>query len=261
MSPPPAVAEKLCCAANTDSRPGSPLPFRRHSHKPKPGGNPPAQTPLLDHHEPSTSHTSDELIELQQIFAEAGSTLPPSAGPASSMALLGQTPRSRPATATERTHDEAKNDRKPKKRKLLKRLTRELSRSNLSLSNLKKAAAAKDKAQKEQQQQQQDLPGEKKVKSKKSKLKNKKDDAAALEMHPVGSEAREVLLSRTYDSDAASLPDIRDSVVERLTKTVTLPDNDEEKAKLSPIKSKRSTDRRGDVSSIDWGGKGTGPYG
>lgn len=179
------------------------------------------------------------------------------------MALLSQAPRSRPATATERTHDEAKNDRKPKKRKLLKRLTRELSRSNLSLSNLKKAAAAKEKAQKEQQQKQQDLPGEKKVKSKKSKLKNKKDDAAALEMHPVGSETREVLLSRTYDSDAASLPDIRDSVVERLTKTVTLPDNDEEKAKLSPIKSKRSTDRRGDVSSIDWGGKGagSGPYG
>ncbi|OJD29227.1 microtubule-associated protein 4 [Diplodia corticola] len=238
MAPPPAVADALCCNANTDSRPNSPQPFRRHLQHVKPGGDRTTQRQPLEHQAPSSSHNTDDLTELQQIFAEAGS---------------------RPATAAERTFDDDQNDDKPKKNTLLKRLTRELSRSNLSLSNLKKGAAAKEKAQKEQQPV---SSGNKKVKSKKPKPKSKIAGDDVVEMDPSDTATREILLDRTYDSDAANLPDIKDSVGERLPK-VTDPENGKGNGKISPIKNKRSSDRRGELSSIDWAGKSARdePYG
>ncbi|EKG10815.1 hypothetical protein MPH_12071 [Macrophomina phaseolina MS6] len=263
MSPPTGVAEKLCCTAeDTDSRSGSPLPFRRHSQPPSaPGSNPATQQQqqepqTLPHHRDSyTSPMGDGLLELQQIFAEAGSTLPPSARRASSMTLL-KTPPSRPATATEGIDGD-----RPKKMALFKRLTRDLSKSNLSLSNLRKTAAARDREQKEQHQQNRDSDRKAQAKNK-GKDKAKGNFTTPAELNTASPETGEVLLSQTYDSDAASLTDIRDSVVEHLTKTVVLPNGDKGKARMSPVRSKRSTDRRGDVSSIDWGGKGAGePYG
>lgn len=171
------------------------------------------------------------------------------------MTLL-KSPRLRPATATEGLQED-----KPKKKKLFQRLARDLSRSTLSLSNLRKTAAAKEKEQKEQQEQ--DSKNERKARYKvKSKEKVGSENIASVELASTNPETREVLLSRTYDSDAASLPDIRNSVVERLTKTVTLPDDNEDNARVSPVRGKRSTGRRGDISSIDWTGNGSGePYG
>lgn len=178
--------------------------------------------------------------------------------------LILKHPRSRPETTVQVT-EEGKHgkDAPPKKKKFFKRLTRELSKSHLSLSNLKKAAATKDKEKEEQQE-----AGEKKPNDK-GKVKEKKkadDDDTVVEQPPTNAEAKEVLLSRTYDSDAASLPDIRDSFVERLTKTVALAEDNEDKARRSLVKSRGSTDRRGNVQSIDWSGSGGGfgggrPYG